>query len=381
MSIELKKTKKIKTKSFSRLSTNTRNTNASFNIRFGNHSFSNKKKLQFFSDLSVLLSSGVDIVHCLQIVEENFKKPTDKAVISQLQNKLEMGLSLSAAMLSTGRFSPYEYYSIEIGEETGTINSVVDNLVVYYKRMIEQKRKIVSAFSYPIMVLFTAAGAMGFMLGFVVPMFEEIFLRSGRSLPWITQVVIDLSAALSNNGILILFTLAIIIVMFYLMSKKQWFKKGASIILLKIPYFGGLAKKIYLLRLCTAFELLLKAHTPLLDSLELLKKMITFYPISSTFNKIAISIQHGDSLFESMKAHSIYESRMLSLVKVAEQVNLLGETFATLKDQYTDEVNYKTSMMGSVLEPILIIFVGLIVGIILVSMYLPIFEFSSSMSV
>jgi type IV pilus assembly protein PilC len=284
-------------------------------------------------------------------------------------------------MAETGKFSPYEFYSIEIGEETGTLNTVVKYLVSYYARVIEQKRKIISAFSYPVLVLLTAFGALSFMLGFVVPMFEEIFTRYGHDLPWITQIVVSISRYFTDNGLMIVFIAIIFVIFIFYLLKLPVVKKNLSFVLLKIPYFGELLQKIILLRFCTAFELLSKAHTPLSESLELLQKMITFYPIAISFEGIKQNIRKGESLYNSMKLYPIYDKRMLSLIRVAEQVNRLDQTFETLKEQYTEEINYKTTMMGNVLEPVLIILVGSIVGLILISMYLPIFEFSSSVSV
>lgn len=340
--------------------------------------FGNKKKLQFYSDMDVLLSSGVDIISCLNIVEDNYSNRKDKEVVKQINQFLSNGSPLSTAMEKTGKFSPYEYFSIEIGEETGTINTVVNNLVSYYKRVIEQKRKIISAVSYPILVLLTSFGALAFMLGFVVPMFEDIFSRYGHDLPWITKIVIDMSDFFSENGLLIIIILVFIVVIIKYLLRLPIVKQNVSFAILKIPYFGELVRKIVLLRFCTAFELLLKAHTPMAESLSLLQKMITFYPITISFEGIKSNIQKGESLHSSLKKYPIYDKRMVSLVGVAEQVNRLDQTFESLKEQYTEEINYKTTMMGNILEPALIILVGAIVGVILVSMYLPIFEFSSS---
>jgi type IV pilus assembly protein PilC len=350
-------------------------------FRIGFHKFGNKQKLQFFSDFSVLLHSGVDIVQCLEIVKDNFRKQQDQKVIVKVIDKLTHGMSFSNALAQTGQFSTYEYYSIEIGEESGTLDAVVTNLVQYYKRIIDQKRKIISAFTYPILVLLTAVAALSFMIGFVVPMFEEIFNRYGQELPFITLTVIRASHFITGNAVLILFMIIAIIILFYLISKKRWYKKYASGFVITIPFFGDLIKKIYLLRLCTAFELLLKAKTPLTETLDLLEKMISFYPISITFPAINQDIQQGKSLFVAMNKFKIFDKRMMTLINVTEQINQLPATFQTLKEQYTEEINYKTSMMGNILEPVLIVLVGLIVGVILISMYLPIFEFSSSVTV
>ncbi len=343
--------------------------------------FSIKKKVIFYSDLGILLSSDVDLIEGLRLIEDNFNASSDKMVINQLIDLLISGSSLSGAMKETKQFTPYEYYSIEIGEETGSLNAVIKNLQDYFKKYLEQNRKMISAFSYPAMVLLTAFAALSFMLGFVVPMFEDIFKRYGHDLPWITQTVIDISDFVTTNWHWIFTFITLNIALVVLLLNQPWFSNYSANTLLKVPFFGKIVKMTYLLRFFTAFELLVKAHTPMIDSLQLLAKMISFYPIKKTLPVMEQDVLLGKSLYESMKKHPIFEKKVLSLVKISEHVNMLNNAFEQLKNQYTEELNYKTTVMGNVLEPFLIIFVGLIVGIILVSMYLPIFEFSSSFGV
>jgi len=340
-----------------------------------------KKKAQFYSELSTLLSSGVELIDSLELINENIKTNGKKTVFDDLIRLLISGSSLSGAMENLKQFSSYEYYSVEIGEETGSLITVIENLHQYFKKHIEQKRKMISTFSYPIMVLFTAAGALSFMLGFVVPMFEDIFTRYGKDLPVITQFVINFSDNITSNWYWIILIIIVLIFIIILLSKQKHVSNFVSKLLLRIPFFGTMIKLSFMLRFFTAFELLIKAHTPLIESLSLLNKMVIFYPINETIPILKKDVLSGKSLFDSMKKHNIYDKKMLSLIKISEHVNMLDSAFNKLKNQYTNELDHKSETMGNVLEPLLIIIVGLIVGTILVSMYLPIFEFSSSIGV
>jgi type IV pilus assembly protein PilC len=340
-----------------------------------------KKKVLFYSDLGILLSSDVDIIESLRLIEDNFNTTSDKEFINELIDSLISGISLSGAMKKSNQFTSYEYYSIEIGEETGSLNTVMHNLQDYFKKHLEQRRKMISAFSYPVMVLLTAFAALSFMLGFVVPMFEDIFSRYGHELPWITQSVIDMSDFVTTNWYWIFMVIVLVIAIIVILLKQQWFNNYAANMILKIPFFGNMVKMTYLLRFFTAFELLVKSHTPMIDSLQLLAKMINFYPIKKTLPIMEEDVLLGKSLYEAMKRHPIFEKKVLSLVKISEHVNMLDNAFEKLKIQYTEELDHKSTIMGNILEPFLIIFVGLIVGVILISMYLPIFEFSSSFGI
>jgi len=342
--------------------------------------FNNKKKLNFYTDLQVLLSSGIDIKTAFDLILDNFKKKEDRKIVEQIKTNINNGDSMSESLSKTGMFSMYAVFSIKIGEETGKLNEVLLELCSYFSRKIDQKRKIISAFSYPAIVLLTAFGAIFFMMQYIVPMFEDVFKRFGSDLPALTQFIINISHSFSKYSIYVFLIILLIVLLVYVNRNNQYYRKYSTALLLKIPVFGTLVRKINVSRFCLGMELLLSSKTPILNAVQLMQKMVTFYPIQSSMLIIENDLLNGIPLNVSMSKFSIYDKRMTSLVKVAEEVNQLDKIFGQLKDQSNNEVEYLTGNINSIMEPLLIIFIGLFVGLILISMYLPMFQLSTGVT-
>ena len=344
---------------------------------FGN-SLSDKKKERFYSDLGILLTSGIDIKTSLELITDDQRKDKDKQLFNNIQQMVLNGESLSEALHKTGKFSNYEYFSLKIGEESGRISDVLSELSGFFNKKIKQKRQLVSAFSYPVLVLITAVAAVMFMMNFIVPMFVDVFKRFQGKLPYITQVIINISDIISHWAGLFFLTLTIFIIFLYSQRKNEWYRSLTSRIMMRLPIFGPIVKKIYLARFCQSMALLIASRTPMLRAIQLVRNMIGFYPFEKALDIIDSDIMSGKSLHESMKKFSIFDNRTISLVKVAEEVNQLDTIFERLNKQYSDELEHRIGMMSSLLEPAMIIFVGVLVGVILVAMYLPLFQLSTS---
>jgi type IV pilus assembly protein PilC len=221
-------------------------------------------------------------------------------------------------------------------------------------------------------------GAVFFMINFVVPMFADVFKRFGNDLPAITALIISVSKGFKAFLPYLLLFIIGISSFCYWQRNQDWFRKTTSTLALKTPFLGDMVRKIYLARFCYMMNLLIGAKVPILQSLELIRKMVKFYPIESTLAPISDAILHGKNLHEAMSVYAIYEKKMVSLIKVGEEVNKLEQFFEKLAKQYTDDVEHKSSLLSSVVEPVLIIFLGLIVGLILVAMYLPMFQLGNN---
>ncbi len=337
-----------------------------------------KKKERFYSELHILLMAGIDIKTALELVEEDQIKPKDKQLFSDIKNFVIKGGSISEAIKSSGKFSAYEYYSLQIGEESGRIVQVLQELHGFFSKKIKQTRQIISALSYPIIVLLTAFGAIFFMMRFVVPMFADVFGRFGGNLPYLTKLIIKISNAFSNYSLYSFIIISLIVFLLYSYRTKEWFRKISSGIILKIPFVGELVQKIYLARFCHSMNLLISSKTPMIQSIQLVKKMVGFYPIEYSLSIIESDILKGNSISESLSKFPIYNKRMLSLIRVAEEVNQLDIMFGKLAQQYSDDVEHQTGLIGSMIEPIMIIFLGLMVAVVLIAMYLPMFQLSTS---
>jgi type IV pilus assembly protein PilC len=208
-------------------------------------------------------------------------------------------------------------------------------------------------------------------------MFSDIFKRFGNNLPWITQKIVNLSNTLRGNVWWILLFLVVAIVFTYMQRKQNWFREYSSKIVLKLPIVGMLIQKIYLARFANALALLISARIPILRAIQLVKQMINFYPIEVSLKKIEEDVLQGNPLNTAMQCFSVYPAKMISLIKVGEEVNKLDEFFAQISEQYTQEVEHQSSVISSLLEPIILLVLGAIVGVILISMYLPLFQMSS----
>jgi type IV pilus assembly protein PilC len=347
-------------------------------ISFGSKQVSDKKKEGLYVELSTLLLSGIDLRTSLELILVDQEQAKDKALFEGIRQRILSGLALSEALRETERFSDYEYYSIRIGEETGKLGEVLTDLAKYYKSKIQQRRKIVSAVTYPAIVLLSSVGAVFFMIKFVVPMFADVFLRFGGKLPWITAAIISFSGWFDRYFVFVMLFFAALVVVYFLKRKSNWFRDLSSRMLLKVPVVGDLVKKIYLARFANTMRLLVSTDTPLLRSIALVRQMINYYPIETSLLKVEQDILHGESLHKSLAAFDFYPAKMIQLIKVGEEVNRMDYFFEKIATQYTEEVEYKTNTISSLLEPLIIIFLGLVVGVILIAMYLPMFQMSNS---
>jgi type IV pilus assembly protein PilC len=343
-------------------------------IQFGFDGLSDRIKESFYLELWTLLEAGVDIRTALELIINEQKKKKSKTIFEDILSLVESGSTLSEALKKKRQFTRYEYFSVQIGEETGKLLQVLKELALFYQKKIKQRRQVVGALMYPVMVLLVAFSAVSFMLTYVVPMFSDVFKRFGSDLPAVTKAVIGLSAFLKKfSGIFLIF-LTILIVFTVWQRKKNWFRQFSSGVLLKVPVIGSIVQKIYLSRFANTMALLVSAKIPIIQAIQLTRQMITFYPIEQSLLVIEEKIIGGLSLNKSLSEYAIYPAKMISMIKVGEEVNQLELFFTRVAEQYSNEVEYQVNLLNKLLEPLIIVILGLIVGIILVAMYLPLFK-------
>lgn len=346
---------------------------------FGN-SFNNKKKQAFYQELAVLLKAGVSFKEGLSLIIESLKKSADKELIQSILNQVVNGKPFSDALAASKSFTEYEYYSIQIGEETGTTAQVCHELGHFFERKNEQKRIIVAALTYPSIVLSTAILVVVFMLSYVVPMFQDIFKQNNMELPFLTQAIVKLSVLTKTYGIYFLLAIVLFVFSTQFFKENLKYKKALHYFLIKIPVLGTFMTKVYLAQFTQAVTLLTTAKVPLLNSIQMVKKMIRFVPLQEALEQVEQSILKGNSLSSSLKNTPLFDNRIISLVKVAEETNQTEYVFKQLSEQYNQEVVQQSKIMTTVLEPFIILFVGVLVAVLLVAMYLPMFQLSSAIN-
>lgn len=347
-------------------------------ISFGRKGVSDKYKERFYSELAVLINSGIDLASSLQIIVKQEKNKKNKEIFDGLLLHLIKGESFSAAMQNSGMFTGYEYFSVMIGEESGTLPRIITEMASHYKIRLKQKRQITGALTYPVLVLVVAVAAVAFMLNVIVPMFAGVFQRFGGELPAITQKVMSISNFFSHNILKMLVGILVLIIISMYIKRYEFYRRYSTKLLLKLPIFGELARKIFLSRFCNTLQLLVASRAPIIDALDLIGKMIKFYPLNNAIDGIKYDLTHGKSLNESMLRYPIFDTQLVSLIKVGEETGKLEQILQRMNEQYTEEIQYRTGQLGNLLEPLLIIGVGAMVLIILIAMYLPLFQLSTS---
>ena len=337
---------------------------------------SDKHKEDFYREFSTLIKAGVDYNQALVILTDQQKSKFIKSIYTSITNDVIKGKSLYDALKDYKYFSPYECYSIKIGEDTKRLPEIFDQLQKFFDRKIRMKRQIISVLAYPVFVLAITFAVLFFMLNFVVPMFASVFQQFGKELPAITKFVVEISNHFDGIMIGVLGIVLSIFIVHYYFKNQDAYRNLISKLILKLPFFGQLVKKIYLARFCQSFSLLLSAKTPLITSLELTEKMISFYPLKAALSQAKKDILKGETLAGSLKKNDFFTPKLISLTYIGEQINELDNMFDGLANQYNDEVDHSTKMIGTILEPLMILVIGGIVGFIMIAMYSPMFNLS-----
>jgi len=346
-------------------------------ITFGSKKITNKVKEDFYTELSVLLNAGINLRDAIELLKNAQKQKGVKSIFEEIINDIVSGRSTSEAIRKKKDFSDYEYYSLKIGEESGTLSKVAEQLGHYYNRKNTQRRELISALTYPAIILTTAVLVVVFMLQFVVPMFQDIFSQQNIELPAITKFIIAASGFMKAYSLIIFGTVVALIFLRSVLQKKEWYRQGQDNFLLRLPFIGKFINTIYLAQFTQAISLLTASKIPVVSSIKLVKKMIAFHPLQKALDSVEQSVLQGKSLSQSLNNHAIFDDKMIAMVKVAEETNQNEFIFDRLNTQYNNRVQQLSKMLSTLMEPLIILFVATMVGVILIAMYLPMFKLSS----
>lgn len=336
--------------------------------------FTGKRKYLFFSQLYSLLKSGLSFSRSFELLIENTNED-ESQILQGIYNDILSGNELWGALKRSGHFSDLDCGVIRIGEETGKLDQCLEFLNVYYNKKNEQRRILTGALSYPLIILIVAVLVLTFMILVVVPMFEQVYARMGGELPGITYFIIRLSGAAPG----IFLSIAIIIILFFaarhFYGKREKYRRASTGILLGLPFAGNLIRMYYQSQFCQLMHLLISSNIPLLRALQMMEDIIRFYPFCVSFSNIAKKIIEGEGLGENLAKHeNIYGKKLVALIKVGEETNTLDKMLLQQATDITAELEYKLKQLGNILEPLLILGIGIIVAFILIAMYVPMFK-------
>ncbi len=336
--------------------------------------FAAKDKLAFYRELTLMLNSGLPLKETIELIANEQENKMRKEVLQKVLHKLNKGENLESSLQQSGSFSEYELVTIRIGEETGKLQNVTKDLAAFFENKMKQKRALMTALSYPIVIFMTSIGAVVFMLLFMVPMFEDVFARSGKDLPAITKMVVAMSGFISSSWRVFLLLFLGMAALFFWQRNNPAIQRIKSKIYSRMPIFGSHYTTGVLMQWNGAMALLLQSGVNLMTALELSGKLAKDYQLKTALKMIERDIIKGATLHKAMQAHGIFNKRLVTLIKVAEEAHALNVVFGELSTQYREEIEHRSKLIGSLIEPFIILFLGLVVGFILLAMYLPIFQ-------
>ncbi len=335
----------------------------------------------FSRQLATLISSGVPLVQGLSILEEQIESPQFKKVIKSLRTDIESGISISEAMKKhPDVFSELYIGMVHAGEIGGILDQVLDRLASYLEASEELKSKIKGAMTYPILVTLVAVGAATIMLTVVVPRFAAMFADMGAKLPTPTLILIKVSNFIKKY---ILFFVAGAVA-FYVVFRKIY-KSVPSVRLkvdtqlLRLPVIGDVVKKTAIAKFTRTLGTLVKSGVPILQAMETVAKTAGNKLIEKSILEAKDSVREGERIAEPLKKKlDVFPPMVVQMISVGEETGQLDTMLFKIADFYDREVSNAVEALTGMIEPLIIVFLGLVVGGMVVAMYLPMFEISSA---
>jgi type IV pilus assembly protein PilC len=340
-------------------------------------------ELSLFSrQLSTLVSSGVPIVQGLSILEEQITSPNFKKVIGSLRSDIESGISIADAMKKHPEaFSELYVSMISAGEVGGILDAILERLSSYLESAEALKGKVKSAMSYPMVVAFIAVGATLFLITAVIPQFATIFEDLGASLPLPTRLLLGLSDILRHYFYLvIIIPVGIVITFKQLYKRVKEFEYRVDSIKLNIPMFGILLRKMSIAKFTRTLGTLIKSGVPILQALETVAKTSGNKVIEVSVMNAREAIREGEKIADPLKRSGVFPPMVIQMIAVGEETGSLDVMLAKISDFYDREVDDAVKGLTSMIEPLIIVFMGGVIGTIVLAMFLPMMEMTSMMS-
>lgn len=329
----------------------------------------------FTQQLASLLSAGLPLVQCLEALQDQTEDPVFRIIIRDVRTEISQGSSFSNAVKMFPRaFNSLFISMVEAGEASGALAEILSKVALYFESSVKLTKKVKSAMTYPIAVIGLAVALVNVLLIFVIPVFAAMFADFGAKLPAPTQMLIDLSDFLKAN---FFYLLAGAYAVFWLLKKFVATPRGRRIkdeSLVKAPIFGSLVHKIALSRFCRTYATLIRSGVPILRTLEIVASASGKTQVEDACAEIAKHVSQGGQVSEVLAANSFFPPMMKHMVKAGESTGNVDGMMNKVADFYDTESEATVASLTSLIEPMLIVFLGVVVGGIVMAMFLPIFQ-------
>ena len=338
-----------------------------------------KENITVFSrQLSTLLKAGLPLLRSLEVIARQEKNPYFKAIVDQLADNVRTGNKFSDGLSQHPKIFDKLYVNMaKAGEAGGVLDVVLDRLSTFQEKALKTTNKVKSAMVYPIVIMGVAIAIVAILMIFVVPQFQKIFtdmLKGNARMPALTQTIIDISDFMKENYIL-----TGLIIVGVILFVKIFFKTKIGIRVwdtaaIKLPKIGDLVMKSTVARFTRTFGTLLASGVPILEALTITRGTINNSLISDALSRVHDRVRDGENLSTPLDQQKIFPTMVTSMVEVGEETGQLPEMLNRIADNYDEEVDNSVGAITSIIEPIMIVFLALVVGTIVIALFLPIIQ-------
>jgi len=350
------------------------------NVSFLKPKVTNKDLVVFTRQFSTMIDAGLPLVQGLTILAEQSENPTFKSILKEITKDVEGGSTLAEAMKKHGKvFDDLFVNLVAAGEVGGILDTILRRLATFIEKAEKLKSQIKGAMTYPAVVMAIAILVIAVILIFVIPVFEDMFKSFGSALPGPTQVVVNMSRFMKGNFHWVILALGGLIYGFkrYRGTKKG--RKQTDALFLKLPIFGDLLKKTAVARFTRTLGTMISSGVPILDALEIVAKTSGNVIIEEILYEVRGSIAEGQTIAEPLSENDIFPGMVIQMIAVGEATGALDSMLEKIADFYDEEVDAAVAALTSMLEPLLMLFLGGSIGGLVIAMYLPIFGMAAAM--
>jgi len=333
----------------------------------------------FTRQLATMIDAGLPLVQSLDILASQQENKLFKKILREIREDVEGGSTFAGALKKhPGTFDDLYTNLVVAGEEGGILDNILTRLSNYIEKAEALKKKVKSAMIYPGIIVSVAILVVIILMLFVIPVFETMFKSAGQSLPLPTLIVLTISK-LIKKYIVVMLPAAILFV--YLFRKFYKTETGTILIdrlILKVPVFGMLLKKVAVARFARTLGTLVSSGVPILDGLQIVSKTAGNRTVETAILNARASIREGETIAEPLGRSGIFPAMVIQMISVGESTGALDSMLTKIADFYDDEVDVAVSNLTSLLEPFLMVFLGVVIGGVVIAMYLPIFQMASA---
>jgi type IV pilus assembly protein PilC len=350
------------------------------NVAFMQPKVTSKDLVVFTRQFSTMIDAGLPLVQGLTILAEQMENRTFKAILKEITKDVEGGSTLAEALKKHPKvFDALFVNLVAAGEVGGILDTIMRRLADYIEKSEALKKRIKGAMTYPAVVVAIAIIVVAVILIFVIPVFEEMFSDFGAALPGPTQMVVNMSRFMKGNLHWVILAIAVLIFLFKKYRNSKGGRKTTDTIALKLPVFGDLLKKTAIARFSRTLGTMIQSGVPILDSLEIVAKTSGNVVLEEIIFEVRASIAEGQTIADPLSETDIFPGMVIQMISVGEATGALDTMLNKIADFYDDEVDTAVDALTSMLEPLLMLFLGGAIGGLVIAMYLPIFQMAAAM--